>query len=251
MLTRKIVTEGAFDFVYIGVQARAKCNVYVDAIQLYKDSFGKEYSYTEKKNMTEMVDANGNCANISYDSDSNVTEATDESGDTYRYTYNDKKQVTQITNNQNTKVLFKYEGDNKTETKIISTSGETLKTNEGYDEEDRLIYQVDDMGVRTDFAYDSLSRKSKRTDANGLITTYQYDLYNQLKEQLASLAGDRSKCTYTYNSKGNIDTITTDNGTVYSFTYTVDQQVAVIRVNGNIIAQNQYTKKSTASIPIY
>ena len=243
VLTRKIVTEGAFDFVYIGVQARAKCNVYVDAIQLYKDSFGKEYSYTEKKNMTEMVDANGNCANISYDSDSNVTEATDESGDTYRYTYNDKKQVTQITNNQNTKVLFKYEGDNKTETKIISTSGETLKTNEGYDEEDRLIYQVDDMGVRTDFAYDSLSRKSKRTDANGLITTYQYDLYNQLKEQLASLAGDRSKCTYTYNSKGNIDTITTDNGTVYSFTYTVDQQVAVIRVNGNIIAQNQYTKK--------
>lgn len=243
IITRKLVAERAFDFVEVGVLVKAKSDVYFDAFQLYKDSFGKEYSYTEKKDMSQMVNAYGTSSVITYDKESHITEVTDESGDTYRYVYNDKEQVTQISNNQNTKILFKYDGDNKVETKLVTSKGEELITSEGYDEDNRLQYQIDDNGVRTDFIYDTLGRVDTQTDANGLITKYIYNKYDQLEQQLLELANDRVRCVYSYYDTGNIETITTENGTVYRFEYNTNQQVSKVYVNGKVIVQNEYTKK--------
>lgn len=244
VLTRKIVADRAYDYVEIGVEVRSKSTVYIDAVQLYKDSFGKEYTYTEKKNMSEMVNSDGTCANISYDEKSNVTEATDESGDTYRYVYNSDKKVTQITNNQNTRVLFKYDDScgKKKETKVISSAGEILKTSQSYDSQGRVSSQTDDFGVVTEFSYDSYDRQQSETSANGLVTTFKYDANNMLQEQLSALGSDKSKCTYTYDSHGNIKTITCENGAVYEFEYTINQQVTSVKVDGQVFVKNNYTK---------
>lgn len=189
VLTRKLIADRAYDYAEIGVEVRSKSDVYLDAIQLYKDSFGKEYSYTEKKNMSEMVNSDGTCANISYDEKSNITEVTDESGDTYRYTYDDNKKVTQITNNQNAKVLFTYDKNcgKKKETKIISNKGESLKTSQSYDNQGRVISQTDDSGSVTSFSYDEYDRKITETSANGLVTSFKYNANNMLQEQLSKL----------------------------------------------------------------
>ena len=244
VLTRKIIADRAYDRVEVGVEVRSKSAVYIDAIQLYKDSFGKEYTYTEKKNMSEMVNADGTCANITYDDKSNVTEATDESGDTYRYVYNSDKKVTQITNNQNTKVLFKYDEScgKKKETKLVSSEGEILKTNQTYDSQGRVVSQTDDFGVVTTFTYDTYDRQKSETSANGLVTSFKYDANNMLQEQLSVLGTDKSKCTYDYDSHGNIKTITCDNGAVYEFEYTINQQVASVKVDGQVFVKNNYTK---------
>ena len=244
VLTRKIVADRAYDYVEIGVEVRSKSTVYIDAVQLYKDSFGKEYTYTEKKNMSEMVNPDGTCANISYDEKSNVTEATDESGDTYRYVYNSDKKVTQITNNQNTRVLFKYDDScgKKKETKVIASNEEVLKTSQTYDSQGRVVSQTDDYGILTEFGYDSYDRQTSETSANGLVTTFKYDANNMLQEQLSKLGTDKSKCTYTYDSHGNIKTITCENGATYEFEYTINQQVASVKVDGQVFVKNNYTK---------
>ena len=244
VLTRKIIADRAYDSVEVGVEARSKSYIYVDAIQLYKDSFGKEYSYTEKQNMSEMVNEDGTCANITYDDKSNVTESTDESGDTYRYVYDDKKRVTQITNNQNARVLFKYDeaSGKKTETKVISSKGDILKTTQTYDEKSRLSSQTDDYGIVTEFGYDVIDRKTSETTSNGLVTTFKYNAKNMLQEQLSKLGEDQSKCSYTYDEHNNIKTITCDNGTIYEFTYTNNQQVQSVTVDGQYFVKNHYEK---------
>ena len=244
VLTRKIIADRAYDYVEIGVEARTKGTVYIDAVQLYKDSFGKEYTYTEKKNMSEMVNPDGTCSNISYDDKSNVTEATDETGDTYRYVYNSNKKVTQITNNQNTKVLFKYDANcgKKKETKLVSSKNDVLKTSQQYDEQGRVISQTDDFGVVTEFGYDVYDRQVSEKSANGLVTSFKYDANNMLQEQLSALGSDKSKCTYTYDTHGNIKTITCDNGAKYEFEYTNNQQVAYVKVDGQVFVKNEYTK---------
>ena len=245
VLTRKIIADRAYDSVEIGVDARSKSDIYIDAIQLYKDSFGKEYSYTEKQNMSEMVNADGTFANITYDDKSNVTESTDESGDTYRYVYDeDKKRIIQISNNQNTKVLFKYDEncDKKTETKLVSSKGEILKTNQTYDAKARLSSQTDDYGIVTEFAYDGMDRQISETAANGLVTTFKYNANNMLSEQLSKLDDIQSKCTYTYDQYGNIKTITCDDSTLYEFTYNKNQQVQSVTVDGQYFVKNCYDK---------
>lgn len=243
VLTRNIVAERAYDQVEVGVKARSKADVYVDAIQLYRDSFGKEYSYTEKKSLAEMSTPGGSCSNITYDEDNNVTEATDESGDTYRYSYDSKKNLTQITNNQNTRVLFSYNSNGKrTETKLISSTGEILKTQETFDDMDNSTSQTDDGGNTTSFEYDNLGRQTVRKDPNGLETSYKYNAVGLLEEQLAKFSGDKSKCKYTYDKHGLISTIETENGTKYSFSYTCDLQVATVQVDGKAFVSNQYCK---------
>ena len=244
VLTRNVIAERSFDYVEVGVKARAKSDVYVDAIQLYKDDFGKEYSYTEQNNLSEVVNSDGSFSNISYDSNSRVTEMTDVSGDTFRFTYGNatNRKVAQITNNQNSKIMYKYSGENKTETKIITSTGETLCTKDEYDEENKLISQTDDTGAKTLFNYDEIDRLNKQVNANGLVTTFKYDVYGKLKEKIAELGGARNGCIYTYDSKGNISSITACNGTKYTFSYTIDQQLSTVALNGKTIVKNFYTK---------
>ena len=244
VLTRNVIAERSFDYVEVGVKARAKSDVYVDAIQLYKDDFGKEYSYTEQNNLSEVVNSDGSFSNISYNSNSRVTEMTDVSGDTFRFTYGNatNRKVAQITNNQNSKIMYKYSGENKTETKFITSTGETLCTKDEYDEENKLISQTDDTGAKTLFNYDEIDRLNKQVNANGLVTTFKYDVYGKLKEKIAELGGARNGCIYIYDSKGNISSITACNGTKYTFSYTIDQQLSTVALNGKTIVKNFYTK---------
>ena len=242
VLTRKLVAERAYDFITIEIFARSLSDTLIDAVQLYKDSFGKEYSYTSKKSLAEISSAQG-YANISYDDDEKVKEVTDESGDTYRYIYNDNKDLVQITTNQNSRVLYQYENGKRVETKLVSSIGEVLTTKEKFDDLGQTTAQIDECGNTTRFAYDSVGKQTQKTDANGLVTKYEYNAYNLLQKQISQLGSDKSQCTYTYDKYGNIDTIKTLNGTTYKFTYTCDQQVANVSVDGIMIVSNYYGKQ--------
>ena len=241
VLTRKVIAERAYDYVDIEIKVKAEKTVLIDAIQLYKDSFGKEFAYTNKKDMSQMVNEAGETSEVSFNDDSNVSEVTDESGDTYRFVYDSNKKVKQITNNQNTKVLFRYTNGKKTSTTVISSNYDMLKTSSKFDG-DNLISETDDAGNTTTYKYDSLGRKTEETAANSAVTKYKYNAYGQLIEQLTALDNDQSKCEYEYDSHGNISEIRCANGTVYTFIYTCDLQLAEVLVNGKTFSANRYTK---------
>lgn len=243
VLTRKIISNFVYDNIEIGVKVRAKTDVYIDAVQLYKDTFGKEYAYTEKKNLSEIIDSNGNFASVSYDENSNITEATDEFGDSYRYSYKNNK-LTQITNNQNSKVLLKYDDDigKRTETKIISSKGEILKTSQSYDSKGRVQTSTDDLGVVKNFEYDEYDRVTKETIVNGSTTVFKYDVNGLLQEQLSKLGSIQSKCNYIYDTYGRIKSIECDDETIYEFEYNQNQQLSNIKVDGVTFVKNYYEK---------
>ena len=108
--------------------------------------------------------------------------------------------------------------------------------------ENKLISQTDDIGAKTLFNYDEIGRLNKQVNANGLVTTFKYDVYGKLREKIAELGGAKNGCIYTYDSKGNISSITAYNGTKYTFSYTIDQQLHTVAVNGKTIVKNFYTK---------
>lgn len=242
VLTRSIVTERAYDKVTIILFSRSANDVWFEAIQLYRDSFGKQYTYNEKKDMTQMVNADGTTAEVSYDKNEKVTEATDESGDSYRYSFNKDGTVSQITNNQNTKVQFKYFNGCKTETKVVSSTGDILKTSSTYDDRKNVISETDDDRNVTRYEYDSLGRKTKTTSANGTTTTYVYNSAGELSKQLQSLNGVSSSCQYEYDENGNVSKITTGSETIYKFEYDETQKIRKVTLDGKAIVSSEYGK---------
>lgn len=242
VLTRSIVAERAYDKITVTLFSRSANDVWFEAVQLYRDSFGKQYTYNEKKDMTQMVNADGTTAEVSYDKNERVTEATDESGDSYRYSFNEDGTVSQIANNQNTKVQFKYSNGCKAETKVVSSAGDVLKTSSTYDDRKNVLSETDDDGNVTRYEYDSLGRKIKTTSANGTTTTYTYNSAGELSKQLQSLNGTSSSCQYEYDVNGNVAKITTGSGTVYRFEYDGAQKIKRVTLDGKAIVSNEYGK---------
>lgn len=245
VLTRGIIAENEYDKVIIEIAADTGNPCYVDAVQLYRDNFGKRYSYTEKKSMTELVGDDGKASNITYGEDGEVTEATDESGDSYRYTFDRYKRVSQIASNQNTKVAFTYDASGKKNyTFLTSRDGENLVTHAEHDTYGNEISQTDDSGNTTTFSYDEHNKNCSKTDANGAVTDYVYDQRGELTSQATKGSdGATSKVDYGYDRRGNLTSMKCDNGTTYGFEYSGDQQIKTVTVNGKIFSKTVYTNK--------
>ena len=240
VVTRSVIPQKSYKKVQIGVTAETTNTAFFSGIQLYRDTFGKTYGYTQKRSISELVDDKGQANSISYNPDDSATEVTDSSGDSYRFSYDEKKRVTQVTDNRNNRALFSYDDFGKTSTEIVSRNGDRLKTLITHDAKGNVASETDDLGNKTGYEYDDIGRNISKTDANGAKTYYAYEEDGKTKSISMERNGEKISSFYSYTPYGLLSGISCSNGTKYSFEYNPSQLVAKVTVDGKTFTRNEY-----------
>ncbi len=200
------------------------------------------YTYNGAGNLASAKDALAAVASVGYNSDGTVHSSTDPKNGTNSttYLYNSDKQLTSITPPSGNALA--------THTYTFDAFGRPLTLNDGVSREVTFGYDADgrvtsvffnDGSITVGYTYDGSGNLIQRTDGSG-TTTYTYDLANRLLTR-ANTAGGKT-LTYTYDPVGNLTSLsdgggtrnysydsrnlltsmTTGNGTLYTFSYDAD-----------------------------
>ncbi|HEY8361622.1 MAG TPA: hypothetical protein VIK77_01905, partial [Tissierellaceae bacterium] len=241
VLTRSVVAEYPFDSVEVGVVYNGYNYALFDAIQLYKDNYGKYYNYDEKGNLIEVANSVQDSSTNSYDEDNNIKEISSPAGDTFKLTYDHKKRVKTVSDIEGNVVTYDYnDKDNIVTTKVKTKENKTLTTVCKYDDKDNPVELTDEHGNKTTNTFDSLNRLKKSVAPNGLVSDFNYNKYGDLINIVCGIGENRLEGNFDYDHKGQITKITTANGTVYNFTYDSFGNLKQVYVNNNLYVDYKY-----------
>ena len=219
------------------------------------------YGYDSLSRVITITDALGGKTAYSYDKNSNVTAITYADGSTYRYSYDNNDRLLTTTDPAGLKsqncydkggqLLAVTEGnstlsESRTTRYSYDTRGNVTAVTDAlggtatreYDTRNRVTKTVSPKGNETAVTYDALGNVKAQTNALGYTTTYGYDKKGRLvneniagleqyqyrydsRDRLISVEGENSLVTYTYNSVGNLTSVT--NGTGEKTTYDYDK----------------------------
>jgi YD repeat-containing protein len=159
-----------------------------------------------------------------YTYDRNRLLASTTSGTTFSYTYDPFGRQESITGGGEVIERTTYDGfDHVTETTKLNETGGTDTTTYTYDPLDRTASKTVD-GETTEFNYLGTSSEVLNEEAAGEVTkSYQYSPWGQRLSQIKhdTTAGTEELGTYGYNTRGDVETVTTDNGdTLATYGYT-------------------------------
>jgi len=168
-----------------------------------KEAEGNEISYTydAEGNVTEIMDALGNKAVLCYDENGNLIREIGPSGEQWDYSYTALGMVESITDEFGRETRYHYE-----------TGG---RINE-------IVYPE---GTKETFTYDGNRNVKTYTDKRDYTLCYSYDSLDQIikiegRAQEEEIQGEIKE--YTYDSIGNVTSMTdgVGNKTVYEYTLT-------------------------------
>ena len=219
------------------------------------------YGYDSLSRVITITDALGGKTAYSYDKNSNVTAITYADGSTYRYSYDNNDRLLTTTDPAGLQSQNRYDkagqllavtegntalSESRTTRYSYDTRGNvTAVTNalggiatREYDTRNRVTKTISPKGSETTVTYDALSNVKAQTNALGYTTSYGYDAKGRLisediagleeyqyrydsRDRLVSVEGENSLVTYTYNSVGNLTSVT--NGTGAKTTYDYDK----------------------------
>ncbi len=160
----------------------------------------------DQNNATQIIDANGNIADIRYDSRGNLLSTTNQAtGATTSYTYTN-------------------DGFNQIKT---LTDPMNNVTNFNYDLNGNLTSVVDPLGNQTTIAYNSFGQQTGVTDALGNTVTYQYD---SIKYNIEGITDQLlNQTTFTLDTSGNITTMTDAEGKTTTYSYdSMNRQTQIV-----------------------
>ncbi len=239
------------------------------------------YGYDALSRVTTITDALGGKTAYSYDKNSNVTAITYADGSTYRYSYDNNDRLLTTTDPAGLKSQNRYdktgqllavtEGSVRTTRYSYDTRGNvTAVTNalggtatREYDTRNRVIKTVSPKGNETAVTYDALGNVTTQTNALGYTTTYGYDKKGRLvneniagleeyqyrydsRDRLVSVEGENSLVTYTYNSVGNLTSVT--NGTGAKTTYDYDKAGNLIKETDALLNTQTFAYNKNGSL---
>jgi len=243
VLTRAIYVEKAYESVEITAFYRGVKTVYLDAFQLYRDSFGKIYNYDDKGNLIDLMNTDAQSAGIQYDENNKVQEVTDESGDTIKYSFNSTGNLNGIQDDNGNKVTITYDSNGyKSGASVVTKDGKVFGSSQVLDARGNALTQTDEKGDVTIKEYDSQDRLIKETLPNGLITEFDYNAYDELVGKISKLNNDELNGSYQYNDAGQVTQMIAGNGAQYDFEYDSWGKVQKIKVDDQVFAEYKYEK---------
>lgn len=243
VLTRSLYMEKAYNSIEITAFYRGVKTVYLDALQLYRDSFGKIYNYDDKGNLIDLMNTNAQSAGIQYDEKNKVQEVTDKSGDTIKYTFNSTGKLKEIQDDNGNNVSFSYDSNGyKSGASVLAKDGKVFESSQVLDDRGNALTQTDEKGDITTNEYDSKDRIVKETLPNGLVTDYDYNAYDELVNKISKLGSDEFSGSYLYNEAGQVTKMIAGNGAQYDFEYDDWGKVEKIKVDDQIFAEYKYEK---------
>lgn len=202
------------------------------------------YGYNGAGNLASAKNALAAQSSVGYNNDGTVSSSTDPMNGTNSttYAYNTDHQLTTVTpptGNNLAPYHYTYDAFGRP---LTVTDGAGREATFGYDADGRVTsVTFNDGTIAISYTYDGSGNLIQRTDESG-TTSYTYDLANQLLTRhntadgktllytydldgnLASVDDDRGTTTYTYNFRDLLTSMTTQNGTLYTFNYNKDEQ---------------------------
>ncbi len=220
----------------------------------FPDGSKISYSYDELSRMTTFTKRSGGTVTYEYDKNDNVISETYSSGEKILYNYDGLDRLTvKIENGKRTEISY---NQNNGVSKVTYPDGKYIEY--AYDSLGRMVSVKDSSGYITGYTYDSKSRisavtdgtdtivsytynpddtVSRKTNANGTYTDYVYvdGVISEIKN-FSSSGKKISSYGYTYDSFGNISTVTDENGTWYFEYDEIGQLIRAIPPKGKSIA---------------
>ena len=169
-----------------------------------------QYSYDSESNLVKTTDAQGHVTTISYDNLGRKVSMNDPDMGVWTYAYDVNGNLTRQIDAKGQTMTFIYDVLNRLKNK---TDGGNLNVNYTYDDpyvtksKGRLTKAGYGTNDQTTFAYDSLGReKSSQKQIDQLVYNVErgYDGLSRLNNVMYP---DEGKVTYTYNSGGQIETV--------------------------------------------
>ncbi len=226
----------------------------------YPNGTAHQFSYDPLGNLTESIDARGQAIQNSYNSMGQLTRATFADGTFQAYAYDTHGNLTSATDGTNA-TTFQYDSITGDLLQVNYADGRTLTF--AYDAAGRRTQSVDQSGFTVNYrynlgllagltdgsgnpivtyTYDAVGRLSRKDLGNFTYTTYAYDLAGNMLH-LANYApggSANSRFDYTYDSLGNIATMTTLDGE-WTYQYDPDGQLthAVFSSSNSVLVPNQ------------
>ena len=177
-----------------------------------------------------------------YDARDNLTSVTDQRSLVTTYGYSGFDELKTLTSPDTGVTQYTYDAAGNVKTMQDSRGQAATYSYDPLDRLKTLLYSDESLG----FTYDDVTaspnskgRLSKVTDGSG-STTYGYDLQGRVTSKLQVAGSVTSQVRYTYNTVGQLATITTPSNQAIAYGYT-NNQITSISVNGvSVVANARY-----------
>lgn len=231
------------------------------------------YNYTNQI-LTGKTFSNGDFENYIFNNDGYISKKTHSGGVEYEYQYDSINRVTDISVNQNNNTLlnYNYSGHDNNTQKMISITGTNHYANYTYNYNNitkninNIQYNLYGNTYTTTFGYDNFMRLNSTSTGNinsnityndaGMLNNYtikhgstvlnqkqyNYSTFTNsgttyTKNQIDSITDSMGSHYYTYDNKGNITDIQSDN-TAVSYNYNNINQL-IVENNQNFVSGNE------------
>jgi RHS repeat-associated protein len=192
------------------------------------DKLGHKHSYVYNSNGTlkTVTDARNNATSYSYDASGHQIKITPPAPlKPITFTFDGVSRMTSMTDGNNRKSSFAYDLMDRV-TKITYADGSSVSY--GYDANGNLVWRQDSGGGRINFTYDALNRVVKETPPSlGGLLTYTYDSVGNL----TSLSDDGGTTRYEYDKVNVVTSVTDPQGRKTTFGYDEDQNTLRTETN--------------------
>ncbi|SCX02177.1 RHS repeat-associated core domain-containing protein [Lachnospiraceae bacterium YSD2013] len=176
-------------------------------------------------NALELIGPENGTTSFTYDANGNVITKSTVEGNVVQYTYNALNLVESLTNARNQSTTYAYDLCGRI-IKAVTPEGEITYT---YDSNSNVLTVTDSNGTITR-TYDKLNRVTSVTDTKGRVVSYSYDSYGNLETLTYP---DNTSVSYTYDLCGNIKTVTDWEGRVTTYSYDALNREVESIVSGN------------------
>jgi RHS repeat-associated protein len=231
------------------------------------------YAYDSMGNRTSVTDPLGRITSFNYDALHRLTQVTDAAtpiNGATRYTYDNQDNLTSVTDPLGRVTSYTYNGFGEVTRELGPATGSTSYT---YDPAGNLKTRIDARGVTSTYTYDALNRVTsvvhsksgsasetityiyddplvansrgrltKVTDTAG-TTQYTYDSLGRITSKAQTVAGITKTLTYSYNTAGQLASMTLPSGHIVSYGYT-NNRINAITLNPsspvNLIQSTSY-----------
>lgn len=245
MLTRSVTAEYDFEKVEIGVEYSGGKEALFDCFQLYKDSYGKYYSYDERGNITEVVSEDGNAMRIDYDEDNQIKEIFTQDGSSFKYNYDSKGRLERVTDLTGNVVTIKYdEKDYVIQTTITTPNGEMIINSQERDKWGEITKAIDEHGNQTLTGLNYLNQITQISHPNGLTESFNYNKDLSLNSFSALVDTTTHKNSFSYDDAKQMKTVESANGTKYNLEHDSFGRLTKVVANGEVINQFSYNEVS-------
>ena len=228
--------------VFVEVEFDTAFEVLIGGFQLINKKFGAYYTYDSNGNMTSVTDGNL-LATYEYDEFSQIKNQSGASILTSMYVKEGNSNYKLKKYPYGVEVLTEFNSRNNPIRVTQSTRDSRIIIDKqtGYDTTGKyVVSETDSLGNVVTYTNDTFGKVKSVTDALGVMN-YNFDgkeVLNQIKSLYNSTTTGQSD--FTFDSDGNISTVTLLNGEVYTFTYDDKSNVNTIKLNNNLLVTFTY-----------